>query len=114
MEPESEEQVAVRHADASGGDIRENEHEEDRMRDIHVGKRGSEAAGEEQPDKLRKTVRFEQEAPNTSSASSTNVSIECLAIGLESVLVQNSVHVDNDIRVSALDMFYEMDGRESR
>ena len=27
------------------------------MRDIHVGKRGPEAAGEEQPD-LRKTVRF--------------------------------------------------------
>ena len=31
-----DEQVAVRHADASGGDIRENQHEEDRMRDIHV------------------------------------------------------------------------------
>ena len=29
----------------------ENLHEEDRMRDIHIGKRGSEAAGEEQPDK---------------------------------------------------------------
>ena len=51
-----DEQVAVRHADASGGDIMENQHEEDRMRDIRVGKRGSEAAGEEQPDKLRKTV----------------------------------------------------------
>ena len=38
-------------------DIRENQHEEDRMRDIHVGKRGSEAAGEEKPDKLRKKVR---------------------------------------------------------
>ena len=34
-----DEQVAVRHADASGGDIIENQHEEDRMRDIHVGKR---------------------------------------------------------------------------
>ena len=56
-----DEQVAVRQADASGGDIRENQHEEDRMRDIHVGKRGSEATSEEQPDKLRKTVRFEQE-----------------------------------------------------
>ena len=52
----ADEQVAVRHADASGGDIGENQHEEDRMRDIHVGKRGSEAAGDEQPDKLRKTV----------------------------------------------------------
>ena len=47
----ADEQVAVRHADASGGDIRENQHEEERMRDIHVGKRGPEAAGEEQPDK---------------------------------------------------------------
>ena len=44
--------------DASGGDSTENQHEEDRMRDIHIGKRGSEAAGEEQPDKFRKTVRF--------------------------------------------------------
>ena len=58
MEPGNtdDEQVAVRHADASRGDIRENQHEEDRVRDIHIGKRGSEAAGEEQPDKLRKTV----------------------------------------------------------
>ena len=63
---------------------------------------------------MTKTVRFEQEAPNTSSASSTHVSLECLAIGPESVLVQNSVHVDDDMRVSALDMFYEMDGCESR
>ena len=60
MVPENrdDEQAAVRHADASGGDIRENQHEEDRMRDNHIGKRGSEAASEEQPDKLRKTVRF--------------------------------------------------------
>ena len=60
MEPWSraDEQVAVRHADASGGDIRENQHEEDRMRDIQFGKRGPEAASEEQPEKLRKTVRF--------------------------------------------------------
>ena len=47
-----DEQMAVRQADASGGDIRENQLEEDRMRDIHVGKRGSEAAVEEQPDKF--------------------------------------------------------------
>ena len=64
MEPgnRADEQVAVRLADASGGDITEIQHDENRMRDIHIGKRGSEAAGEEQPDKLRKTVRFEQEA----------------------------------------------------
>ena len=58
MEPgnRDDEQVAVRQADASGGNIRENQHEVDRMIDIHIGNRGSEAAGEEQPDKLRKTV----------------------------------------------------------
>ena len=44
-----DEQMAVRHADACGGDITENQHEEKIMRDIHVGKRGSEAASEEQP-----------------------------------------------------------------
>ena len=44
------------------------QHEEDRMRDIHVGKRGSEAAGEEQPDKLRKTVRFEQDASSAAAS----------------------------------------------
>ena len=54
-----DEQVAVRHADASDGNITENQHKEERVRDIHVGKRGPEAAGEEQPDKLRKTLRFE-------------------------------------------------------
>ena len=58
------EQVAVRHADASGGDIIENQHEEKIMRDIQVSKRGSESAGEEQSDKWRKTERFEQEASN--------------------------------------------------
>ena len=44
-------------------------HEDNRMRDIHVGKRGSEAASEEQPYELRKTVRFEHEAPRASSSS---------------------------------------------
>ena len=83
MEPwnRADEQVAVRHADASGGDIRENQHEEDMMRDIHVGKRGSEAAGEDQPDKLRKTVRFEQEAPSAAASSDPTVAMEYLASG---------------------------------
>ena len=75
-----DEQVAVRHADASGGYIIENQHEEDRMRDIHVGKRGPEAAGEEQPDKLRKTVRSEQEAPNASLSSDPPVALEFLRV----------------------------------
>ena len=36
-----DEQMAVRHADASDGDITENQHEETRMRDIHLDKRTS-------------------------------------------------------------------------
>ena len=88
-----DELVAVRHADASGGDIRENQHEEERMRDIDVGKRGSEAAGEDQPDKLRKTVRFEQEAPSAAPSSDPTVALEYPPSGetqgrLGSVLVQ--------------------------
>ena len=123
MEPgnRADEQVAVRHADASGCDMRENQHEEDRMRDIHVGKRGSEAAGEEQPDMLRKTVRFEQEAPSSSAAASSDptVALENPASGETqdrpgSVLVQKSGRVDDDVQISALDAFYEKDERKSR
>ena len=70
LKTEMIEQTAVRQADASGDDTRQNQHEEDRMRDIHVGKRGSEAAGEETSlDKLRKTVRFQQEAPSAAASS---------------------------------------------
>ena len=58
MEPEKEKQMADRHAVASGED--ERQHFENRMRDIQIGKRGSEAASEEEPDKLRKTVLFEK------------------------------------------------------
>ena len=36
-----DERMAVRQADASGGDIRETQHDENRMINIHVGKRGS-------------------------------------------------------------------------
>ena len=95
------------------------QHEEDRMRDIHVGKRGPEAAGEEQPDKLRKTVRFEQEAPSAAASSDSTVALENPASGETqdrpgSVFVQKSGHVDDDVQISALDAFYEMDGRKSR
>ena len=91
--------MAVRHAGASGGDITENQHEENRMRDIHVGKRGSEAASEEQPDKLMKTVQFEQETPSASASSGTLVALGYPASGETqdrsgSVLVQKSGHVD--------------------
>ena len=121
LDSRDDEQVAVRHADASGGDIIKNQHEEDRMRDIHSGKRGSEAAGEEQPDKLRMTVRFEQDASSSSAAASSEptVTLEYLASGEtrsrpRSVLVQTSGHADDDVRISALDPFCEMDGRQSR
>ena len=40
-ENRDDERMAVRQADASGGDIRETQHDENRMRNIHVGKRGS-------------------------------------------------------------------------
>ena len=108
------EQMADRHAAASGEE--ERKHEETRMRDVHIGKQGSETANEEQPDRLRQTVRFEQDSPNKSSSSSTRVSLEYRASGEkqdrpEPVLVQNSGHVDDDIQISALDVFHEMDER---
>ena len=89
------------------------------MRDIHVGKRGSEAAGEEQPDKLRKTVRFEQETPSASASSDPTGALEFPASGETqdrpgSVLVQKSGHVNDDVQISAFDAFYETDGRNSR
>ena len=53
MEPwnRDDEQMSVRHADASGDDITKDLHEEDGLKNIHVGKRGSETASEEQRDK---------------------------------------------------------------
>ena len=112
-----DEQVAVRHADAPGGDNMENQLEEDRMRDIHIGKRGPEVAGEERPGKLRETARFGQEAPSSSAAASSEpvVTLEYLSSGEtpsrpRSVLVQTSSHIDDDVQTSALDAFYEMYG----
>ena len=102
MEPgnRDHEQMAVRHADASGGD-KENQHDENRMRDIHVGKRGSEAAGEE-PDELRKTVRFEQAALSAASSSDPAVPLEHLVSGETQdcpgfILAQKGGHVDDDV-----------------
>ena len=89
-----DEQMAVRLADASGGNIRENQHEEARMRDIQVSKRGSEAVSEEQMDKLRKTVRFEQEAPNASAFFHPHVALEYPASGeTQSRLVRTCAEV---------------------
>ena len=103
-ENRDDEQMAVRQADASGAYIRQNQHEEDRMRDILFGKRGSEAASEEQPDRLRKTVRFEQEAPSASASSDPCVAqgypVSCeIQNRLGSVLVQKSGHVDDDVQI---------------
>ena len=114
-----DEQVAVRHADASGGYIIENQHEEKRKRDIQVNERGSEATNEEQTDEWRKTVRFKQEAPNTSISSGPYVSLEHHVRNETpsrpgSVLVQKLCHVEDDEHISALDVFYEKDGRENR
>ena len=114
-----DEQAAVRHADASGGYIIENQHEGDRMRNIQVSRRGSEAASEEQSDNLKQKVRFEQEASNASASSDPYVALEYPASGEiqcrpVSVLVQESGRFDDDVQFSALDPFYEMDGRKSR
>ena len=114
-----DEQVAVRHADASGGYIIENQHEEKRKRDIQVNERGSEATNEEQTVEWRKTVRSEQEAPNTSVSSDPYVALEHHVTDetpsrLGSVLVQKLSHVEDDEHTSAFDVFYEKDGREDR
>ena len=108
-----DEQVAVRHADASGGCITENQHIEERMRDIQVSKRGLEATNEEHSDEWRKKERFEQEASSSSAGASSEptVTLEYPARGETqrrrgSVLVQTSGHVDDDVQISALDVFF--------
>ena len=64
MEPgnKDDEQMAVRHGDASGGDTAENQHEESRMRDIH---------------RWQKRIR----ASSASSSSGPAVLLEYLASG---------------------------------
>ena len=89
------------------------------MGDIHVSKRGSDAASEEQTDKWRIIERLENEAPNTSASSDPRDALEhpvsCEIQGRPgSALVQKSGHVDDDVRISALDAFCEMAGRSSR
>ena len=70
-------------------------------------------------DRMRKTVRFEQEASSASASSDPAFTLEYPASGATqsrpgSVLVQTSGHVDDDVQISALDPFDEMDGRKSR
>ena len=113
-----DEQLPVGHADASGGYIRENQHEENIMKDIQVNQKGPEAASQEQMDQWRKTVRFEQEGPSASASSDPLVALEYPASGETqdrpgSLLVQTSGHVDDDVQLSALDALFEIDGRKS-
>ena len=97
MEPgnRDDEETAGRHADASGGYIIENQHEEKRMRDIQVSRRGSGATSEGQSDEWRKTERPEHESPSTFASSDPCVALEH-PVSCEirsqpwSVLVQNS------------------------
>ena len=103
VEPRSEEHMANRHAVVFGED--ENQHDENRMRDIHIGKkRGSKTANEEQPDKLRRTVRFEQEAPKNIIVFNHTRLLSILRVVRDKF---------GHIHISALDVLYEMDGRES-
>ena len=65
------------------------------------------------------TVRFEQEAASPSAAASSDPTVALEYRGETrsrpvSVLVQKSGHVDDDVQISALDPFFEMDGRKSR
>ena len=85
----------------------------------YIGRRGSEAASEEQPDTLRKTVQFWARSFECSTVFRPNCTSEYLANGetqdrLGSVLVLKSGHVDDDVQISASDVFYEMDGRRGR
>ena len=84
-----------------------------------LAKKGSETANEEEPDTLRKIVRLEQEAPSSSLSSSTHVSLEYPVSGEkqdrpELVSLRGSGRVIDDIHISALDVFCEMEGREIR
>ena len=119
VEPGNEEQVVDRHAVASGEEEKTST-KENGMKDIHIGKGGSETAHEEQLDKSRKTLRFEQDAPNSSSYSTMHVFLEYPASGEkqdrpEPVFMHNLGLVDDDVQNFALDLLLiEMDGRESR
>ena len=79
-----------------------------------VNERGSKATNGEQKDDRRKTVRFEQEALNTSTFSDPYVALEHSVRDETpsrpgSVLVQKSFE-----HISALDVFYEKDERKNR
>ena len=74
------------------------QHEKDRMRDIQIGNRGAEAAGEEQPDKLWKTVRVEQQTPSAAASSDPTVVLQYLASG--ETQDRPGSDVDDDVQIS--------------
>ena len=119
MEPGNEEQMEDRHAVASGEE--EKQHEQNRKRDSQIGKRRSQTANAEQPDKLSKTVRFQHEAPNIIVVLNHAMCLlKILRVvrtqdRLEPVLVQKfRCMLTMTCAFSALDVFYVMDGRKSR
>ena len=73
-----------------------------------LAKRGSETANEEQSGNLRKTVRFEQEAPINRRPHPRMCIFNILQVVRNSIgqnpCVQNSSHVDDEIHVSSLDV----------
>ena len=71
--------MADRHVVAFGES--ETQHDEYRMINIHIGKRGAETANEELPEKLSKTAQSEHQPSSSTSASSTRVSLEYLVSG---------------------------------
>ena len=107
--------MAVRHVDASGGDIMENQHEDKRK----TSKSTQRDQKQQMKKEWRNTLRLEQEAPNSSASSDPYVALEHpvrseIPSRPGSVRVQKSGHVDDDVQFSALDVFYENDGRGSR
>ena len=60
--------------------------------------------GEAQADKWRKTGRFEQEAPNASSSSSTHVSLEYPASGEKQDRLEPVLSVENKTALIALEV----------
>ena len=108
MEPgnRDDEQMAVRHADASGGYIIENQHEEKRMRDIQVSRRGS---GQQVKDNRTNGGRQNDSSMNLRIHSHLPIHVLpwniLRAVRHEdrpgSVLVQKSGHVDDDVHISA-------------
>ena len=84
-----------------------------------MAKENQRPAGEEQLDKLKKTVRFEQEVPSAAASSDSTVALKFLTSRetqdrLGSVFVWKSSHVDDDVQILSLDADHEVDGRKSR